>query len=151
MIKLSASVSKKVPLPEVEYSSHSCCAGAEVEVSDDASPRELRDRLRALYGMLEEAVDEQLQGNGEPVQRKALSEGPGNGLSKRAGGNGNGRMATDAQVRVILEIAAEHGLSEEQLEDVLREQYGADTPAGLSIKDASAVIDLLKNGREPRE
>ena len=30
MIKLNASVSKKVPLPDVEYSSRSCSAGAEV-------------------------------------------------------------------------------------------------------------------------
>ena len=41
MIKLSASVSKKIPLQDVECST-SCSAGAEAEMSNDTTPEELK-------------------------------------------------------------------------------------------------------------
>ena len=148
MIKLSASVSKKVPLVGVEYSSRYCSAGAEVEMSGDAGPEELKEKLRALYRTLEEAVDEQLQGNAQPANQKELPEETRRALSKRTGGNSNGRMATEAQVGAIHAIAAEHGLSQQQLQDMLREKYSTDTPENLSLKDASALIGLLKDGKE---
>lgn len=94
MIKLNASVSKKVPLPDVEYSSRSCSAGAEVEVSSGANAEELKEKLRALYLLLDQAVDEQLQGNREPTQQKKLPKETRQALSKRTEGNGNGRKAT---------------------------------------------------------
>jgi hypothetical protein len=148
MIKLSASVSKKVPLQDIEYSSRSCSAGAEVEMPGDASPEELKEKLRTLYRTLEEAVDEQLQGSAQPAHQKELPEETRRALSKRTGGNGNGRKATEAQVGAILAIAAEHGLSEQRLRDMLQEKYGTDAPENLSLKDASALIGLLKNGKE---
>jgi hypothetical protein len=148
MVKLSASVSKKVPLQNVEYSSRSCSAGAEVEMSSDASPEELKEKLLALYRTLEEAVDEQLEGNAQPSHQKELPEETRRALSKRTSSNGNGRKASEAQVGAIHAIAAEHGLSEQQLCDMLREKYSTDAPENLTLKDASALIGLLKNGKE---
>ena len=60
MIKLTAHVSKKVPLPGVEYSSRSFSAGIEVEVADGVDVSQLRGRLQVLYGLLESSVDEQI-------------------------------------------------------------------------------------------
>jgi hypothetical protein len=148
MIKLSASVSKKMPLADVEYSSRSCSAGAEVEMSGDASPEELTEKLRTLYLMLEEAVDEQLEGNAQPAHQKELPEETRKSLSKRAGSNSNGRKASEAQVGAIHAIAAGHGLSQQELGDMLQEKYSTDAPENLSLKDASALIGLVKNGKE---
>jgi hypothetical protein len=117
-------------------------------MSGDTGPEELKEKLHTLHLMLEEAVDEQLQGNAQPAHQKELPEETRGALSKRTGGNGNGRKATEAQARAIFAIAAEHGLSEQQLRDMLQEKYSTDAPENLSLTDASAVIGLLKNGRE---
>jgi hypothetical protein len=93
-------------------------------------------------------VNEQLQGNVQPAHQKELPEETRRALSKRTGSNSNGRKASEAQVRAIHAIAAEHGLSDQQLRDMLREKYGTDTPESLSLKNASAVIGLLKDGKE---
>ena len=150
MIKLSASVSKKVPLAGIEFSSRSCSAGAEVEVSGDAGLDELKAKLRTLYRTLEEAVDEQLQGDTGHVPQREIPEGVRRDLGRRmdANGNGNGRKATEAQVWAIFAIAAEHGLTDGQLQDMLREKYGTGDPEDLSLKDASGLISFLKNGKE---
>ena len=108
-------------------------------------------KLRVLYRSLEEAVDEQLEAHKEPSQQKELPEETRKALSKRTGSNGNGRKAIEAQVRAIFAIASERGLPEQQLREMLKEKYGSDTPEGLSLKDASALIGLLKNGKDGRE
>ena len=60
MIRLSANVSKKVPLPDVEFSSQQFSAGMEVELSSSVDKDELKGKIRALYGLLEESIDEQI-------------------------------------------------------------------------------------------
>ena len=68
MVKLSGFISRKVPVPGVAFSSRSCSAGMEVELSDTASTEAIRERLRGLYALLREAVAEQLEaGDRTPV------------------------------------------------------------------------------------
>ena len=150
MIKLSASVSKKVPVPEVEFSSQNYSAGMEVEASCDASEQAVRDRLRSLYGLLEEAIEEQIEGRAPrvpedrprpPQQRR---NGPGNG-----GGNGSSRSSTEAQQKAIHAIARSQGYSRQRLGGLISESFGVDSVSDLSIGEASSLIDTLKNnGKE---
>jgi hypothetical protein len=60
MVKLSGSISRKVPIAGIEFSSQSFSAGMEVEVSDGESSEVLKDRLRNLYALLGDAIDEQI-------------------------------------------------------------------------------------------
>ena len=45
MIRLSAGLSKKLPLQGVEFSSQSASAGIEVELADGASSEQIREKL----------------------------------------------------------------------------------------------------------
>ena len=68
MVKLSGFIGRKVPIPGIAFSSQSCSAGMEVELSDTESPEAARQRLRRLYALLREAVEEQLAaGEHSPV------------------------------------------------------------------------------------
>jgi hypothetical protein len=141
------------PLPDVDYSSCSCSAGAEVELASGVSPEELKEKLRALYGLLEEAVDEQLRGGPQPAPPEAqrpLPEKARRALAAQAGGNG--RKATRAQLKAIQAIAGERGMGEEDLAEWLEEEFSVERAEELSVKDASALIDRLKepsgNGKE---
>jgi hypothetical protein len=66
MIKLIGSVSRKVPIPDKEFSSQAFSAGMELEVSSDASFKEIKDKIKEMYGLLESSVKEQIISNGVP-------------------------------------------------------------------------------------
>ena len=66
MIKISANLSKKVPLPGVEYSSQQFGAAMEIEVSDADQPEAIHGRIRDLYALLSQSVDEQIAGAAQP-------------------------------------------------------------------------------------
>ncbi|MBI2942765.1 MAG: hypothetical protein HYY25_01070 [Candidatus Wallbacteria bacterium] len=79
------------------------------------------------------------------------SNGNGKGNGDGHGGNGNGShvsprsVATAAQLRAIRTLARQAGTSPE---GVCREHYGHTRVEELSVRDASGLIDALKNGRE---
>ena len=156
MIKLSANVSKKVPIPGLEYSSQSFNAGMEVEVASNITRGDLKEKYHELYRILEDSIREQIEAAGDTPQQTAPSQRPqkperrsgGNGRGGNGrGGNGNGgnggfKKATEAQARAVFAIARSNG---RQMDDVLQ-PYGVSSPYQLSIGDASTLIDTLKNG-----
>lgn len=147
MIRIHACTQKKVPLPGYEYSSHSFSAGLEVEASDADDPEAIRRRLRELYELVNQAVDEQIAAAGQAATTSPAAQPPaptgsnGSGRASRtARGNGREVQATAAQVRAIRSIAGEQNLD---LAAVLA-PYRVNSPADLSIRDASRVIDDMK-------
>ena len=176
MIKLNANVSKKVPIPDMEYSSQNFSAGMEIEVSSNISKGELKDKYRELYRVLSESIREQLAeasisssqmpqpqnhntrrhqqvhsgGNGRGGNGYGSNGHVGNGHGGNGhggkNGNGNGKKATDAQVRAIYAIANSKGLDKQRIQNMLSESYGVSYPNQLHIGDASSLIDQLKNG-----
>jgi hypothetical protein len=139
MIKLSASVSKKVPIDGLDYSSRSYSAGLETEMPSGCSADELQCRLKQLYGLLEMAVDEQIS------HPRSIPERTSNTPS-RSKGNGNGkpngsiheRSATRAQMKAIRAIAREHGMTDAELDSIIRREFSAEDLAVLSVRQASA-------------
>ena len=61
MLKLTASLSEKLPVVGIEYSSKSASAGIEVEMPSAANSEDIRHRLKQVYAVLEFSVDDQLQ------------------------------------------------------------------------------------------
>ncbi|MFH0796990.1 MAG: hypothetical protein V2A65_08050 [Candidatus Omnitrophota bacterium] len=64
MVKLTGSVSRKVPIPGTEFSSQCFLAGMEIEVGNDASSEDVHKKFQEMYGILEKAVKEQIVSNG---------------------------------------------------------------------------------------
>jgi len=165
MIKLSANVSKKVPMPEIQFSSRCCSAGIEVELSSATDSKKVLAKLKRLYATLEEAVDEQLRGprhasgpcpgpaespSPDPVLHDGRQAENGSGRSgprccENGNGNGKGRPATDAQVRAIAAIASDLGIDDDGLCELLGDRYAVNQPNELTVGEASSLIDELKD------
>ena len=82
MIKLTASIMKKVPIDGLDYSSRSASAGMEVEMPSGAKAEDVMCRLKQLHAVLEIAVDEQLSNprqNSDQGHRR-----PNNGKGRKA-------------------------------------------------------------------
>lgn len=171
MIKISANLSKKVPLPGVEYSSQQFGAAMEIEVSDADQPEAIHGRIRDLYALLSQSVDEQIAGASQqpangyqapavivaPVRTQPVQSAPpvqqrpaytnGNGRNRVAAantnGNGNGRKitCTEAQAKCIYAICKAQGIV---MADVLAD-YNVGDVHDLHVKDASRLIDDLKS------
>ena len=130
MLKLNVGFSRKVG--EANYGSRGASLQLELELDSGLvqQPDKLQDRIRRLYAMARQAVEEELRGqNGRPEM------------------NGNGRhespapRATAAQLRAVRAIADRQRLD---LPSFLREQYGAASADELTLPQDSRLIDDLK-------
>ena len=169
MIRLSANLSKKIPLPGIQFSSQQFGASLEIEVSDADKSEAIQARIRELYSLLSLSIDEQIgaahpstapvqNGNGhaappsppapQPVQqqqRNGYATGRNRVANVAANGNGNGRRvnATEAQCRAIYAICKAQGID---MAAALADFNVADAK-DLHVKDASRLIDQLKSGQ----
>jgi hypothetical protein len=155
MIKLSANLSKKVPMPDVEFSSQSYGAAMEIEVSDSADAPEITGRLEAIYKLLEKSIDGQIAhastGKTAPMQpQKRPFLGEPNGKPPAEGSNGNGSPrrgnghASPAQIKMIFAVSKDKGMDRNGLIELLKADYGVEKPDDLSVKQASDVIGKLQ-------
>ena len=142
MIKLSASLMKKLP-GDVEYSSRSYSAGIEVELQSGARPEELQGQLRRLYELLDAAVNEQMKGE--------YPSTPSTPKASRRSHKGSQRKATEAQVNAITAIAHDRGVGDEGLAELMQEEFGVGSVTGLTIGQASELIDILKENGKARQ
>lgn len=183
MSKLSATLSKKVPIPGLEYSSQSFSCGLELELSGEQTQDSIRQNIRKLYTLLHAAIDEEIReatanppvfmstpqnasrGGGEADtnrwrgrsygdNRQTRWSKPG-GNSRYGGGsqhdgNRHAGRATQAQVKAIFGISKTNGLERRDLQELLEERFNVSQPDDLSVKQASKLIETLKEegGRE---
>ena len=131
MLKLNCGVSRKTS--DNNFGSRGATAHFEVEIESSLirEPDQLRDKIRYLYRLAKEAVDEELAKGDDTV-----SPAPTNGRLAV-----NGRSATQSQVRAIHAIASRNRV---ELPELLRQRFQADQPGDLSITQASQLIDELK-------
>lgn len=159
-LRLNVGLSKKIGLPD--YGSLGASVNLELELDSGAvgDPDRLRHQIRHLFGMAKLSVEEELSGqqsgqqNGNGHGRDPHSNGNDNAHTHRvashpSGGNGhvsrlptNGRGATISQVRAIRAITGRQRLDLGQLLD---RRFNLQRPEDLSLADASALIDELKN------
>ena len=149
MIKLSANVSKKVPVPDVEFSSQSYSAGMEIEVAERSGKDDLKQKIRSLYALLEEAIDGQIKGGAQNTKPQRNPPSASRKDSSNSAAGNNGRRATEAQVKAIFAIGRDRGYSKQEIQSMVSKRFEAEKPSELSIAQASSLIDMLKgNGKE---
>ena len=144
-VRLSGSISRKIPIKGVEFSSQSFGASLEIEINS-ANAGEVQAQLAQLYASLNQGIDAQIATASQPVQSQPTPPvQPRNGVSttnRVAGIVGNGKRitATEAQQRVIFAICKSQNLD---VAAVLADFNVADS-RDLHVKDASKLIDQLK-------
>jgi len=155
MIKLSANLCKKVPIAGTNYSSQSFMAGLEVELSDAAALPEVQARIREVYTLLEQSINEQIAahqtaaGNAPRQEQSREQSGPARRADYRRGEDRRESReapypASQAQRKAIAAIAQERGLPEDGLADIIRQEFGKGRPEELTLREASRLIGLLK-------
>ena len=177
-VKLNIGLSRKVG--EANYGSRGASINLEVELDNGvlSDPGQLRDRVHDLYVLARESVDEELQrpadaspgefshanGNGQG-RTNGVANGNGhsnghasNGHSNNSNSNNsnssngqNGRVevarATQSQIRAIFAISKRQGLDPHTL---ISERFRVHKMEDLTIREASSLIDDLKNGSAVR-
>ena len=144
MLKLNVGFTKKVG--EANYGSRGASVNLELESEGNLAgePERLRERMRYLFALAKASVEEELNGQAAPASNGS------NEKPKDVHGNGqaNGRRrdatrkATASQARALHVIADRQGIG---LASLLWERFGVDQAGDLSITEASALIDELKN------
>lgn len=144
MLRLNVGYTKKVG--EANFGSRGASANLELELDSSLAgdADRLKERVRYLYALAKQSVEEELAaapgtvGNGHPASNGNGTATPSNGTSRR---RDNTRRATASQVRALNAIADRAGID---LGEKLLAAYGTREPTELSIVEASQCIDQLK-------
>ena len=144
-VKINIGLSKKVGLPD--YGSLGASAHVEFELDggyDNGSTDKFQDAVRRAYAACRQAVEaeltvkEQCPGPQSRGQHQSLAT---NRVANQTNPGTQTRGATTSQVRAIYAIANRNGVA---LAGVLS-QFNVSRADELSIRDASSLIDQLKN------
>ncbi len=142
-LKLNVGLTKKVGEPN--FGSRGASVNFEVELEADLirEPDQLREKVRYLFALAKDAVEEELNGNSPASSNDRHGNGSSHNGNSSNGNyrSSNGRPATASQVRAIHAIASRNHVD---LDGQLKE-FGVSTPNDLSISQASELIDALKS------
>ena len=142
MIKLTGSVSRKIPIPGMDFSSQSFGAGMEVEVGNNASTEEIQKKFKETYNLLETSVKEQITANGKvapkkkesaKVQKKEPKKTPEREVPQDSKEPAP-KKATSPQITMIERLANQLGLSQSDKAKAL---------AVKTVKEASQQIKKM--------
>ncbi|ADB18072.1 hypothetical protein Psta_3408 [Pirellula staleyi DSM 6068] len=127
---------------EANYGSRGASVNLEVELESSLvrEPDQLREKIRYLFRLAKEAVEEELKGEAAPPATNGHANGNGHG-SGRHQHPAKRRSATASQVRAL------HGIATRQAIDLASEvaaRYGVKRADELSITEASELIDAFK-------
>ena len=144
MLKLNVGFTKKVG--EAHYGSRGASVNLELELDSSlvGDTDRLKERIRHLFGLAKASVDEELvQAPANGAAKNGQRDSPqtnGNGHTNGRRRDGT-RWATASQVRALNAIADRKQIS---LPELLTERFQIHDPAGLTITEASSLIDELK-------
>lgn len=138
MLKAIVSYSKKIPVPDSEYSSQGYSLSLETEVPE-TDPVAIQGRLHDTFELVKSSVEQELA-QGKAVKSPTKAEGP-SGASREA-------KASNKQIKFISDLALSQGLNPGQLNARIRDQFGADSLYDLDRKQASQLLDTLQVRRK---
>lgn len=146
-LKLNVGLARKVGEPN--YGSRGASVNMELEVDGSLAgePDKLQDRIRRMFTLVRNSLEEELHGatGSEPAVNDGKTHANGNGSGS---GNGNGkqdqaggRLATASQVKALYAIAKSRGVN---LTSFLRAHFQLAKPEALTLRQASTAIDEMK-------
>ena len=141
--KITVGLQQKVGQPN--YGSLGATCQIELSIHDDDARHAeiLADHIRGAFACCRDRIDEQLSSaaSAQDTLPTAHSSPP-----SRPASNGRTRPASEAQIRAMHAIASKQGVV---LASELEAQFGVTTPAELTIRQASQMIDALKSTTQP--
>ncbi len=144
MLKAIVSYSKKVPVPESDYSSQGFSLSLETEVPEtDAAG--IQARLHQTFELVKASVEQELaqakNGNHQPQPESRPSQPP-----QRS--NAVADKASNKQIKFITDLANQRGIALSEINADVRRRYGVDGLYDLTRKQASEVLDELNGKRK---
>lgn len=135
-MNMNVGLSKKVG--EANYGSRGATVNLESEVDSALvnDPPRLRERIRQMFHLARDAIQEELSGSG--TNGHAGSSQHNNGHNQN--GNQRDRAATDAQCRVLRTIAQRQN---RDLGQLLNQRFNCNQPEQITLRQASELIDQL--------
>ena len=151
-IKLNVGTSKKIGLPDYGSAGSQCNLEIELDSSALDQPEEFHRRVREAYAACRAAVEDELanhRANGTTDTRPTTQpKTEYRNSSPPERGNGNRFPVSDKQMRFISQLTkAVKGLTARKLDDYCQQTYGVACKE-LSSKDASRLIDDLKQAKD---
>ena len=134
MIKAIVSYSKKLPVPEADFSSQGYSLSLETEVPD-TEPGAIRAKLHSTFELVKAAVEDELSGNAQPAPAT-----PGKETAKSD-------KASNAQIKFLTDLCGQKNIPLAQLNQQIRQQYGVGGLYDLTRKQASEILDDLNGKR----
>lgn len=122
---------------EANYGSRGASVNLEVELESSLvrEPDQLREKIKYLFKLARESVEEELKGEAAPPATNG--HGHSNGRHHPA----KRRCATASQVRALRAIATRQAID---LASEVSSRYGVKRADDLSISEASELIDAFK-------
>ena len=142
MIKLNAGISRKVGEPN--YGSRGATVNVELELESGAAQdvRQLHERIRKLFAVARDAVNEELGLSTAPPEQNGHGGPPRNG-----NGGTTTRPASEAQIRAVNAICARLGLDAHK---EAHQRLGRGIQE-MTLREASRLIDELKALAPPEQ
>ncbi len=144
MLKAIVSYSKKVPVPDSDYSSQGFSLSLETEVPE-TEPVAIQARLHQTFEMVKAAVEQELaqakNGNHQPQPESRPSQAPQRSNSVQD-------KASNKQIKFITDLANQRGIALSEINADVRRRYGVDGLYDLTRKQASEVLDELNGKRK---
>jgi hypothetical protein len=149
-IRVNVGLSRKVGEPNYGSRGASVNIEAELDTALVSDPARLKDHLKHLFGLVRNALAEELNNHTsqQPAPAPKTTTPNGSAATPRHVTSGTPpaqrsgtRMATAAQAKALWAISRQSGID---LRTVLREQFSVGRPEELSMSQASALIDDLK-------
>ena len=136
MLKLTASYSKKVPVPESEYSSQSyhCCV--EIEIAEGLSKEQLDSRIHETFSIVKNSVENELHGGKSTVPQSQNSKPQ---TDPSHGQKNQDVSASPKQIKFLLDLARTNGVTPEQI----KSRYRVNSLEELTRTQCSKAIDEL--------
>lgn len=135
MLKAIVSYSKKIPVPESEYSSQGYSLSLETEVVE-TDPAAIQARLHDTFELVKNQVEQELaNGNGQAGESKpGAPDTRPNAPAK----------ASNKQIKFMTDLWVRGGGTVADLNARIREEFGCDGLYDLDRKQASRLLDELK-------
>lgn len=142
MLKAIVSYSKKVPVPDADFSSQGFSLSLETEVTE-TDPTAIQARLHQTFELVKASVEQELiQAKGAPAQQQ---DRPNQQPQRN---NGGVEKASNKQIKFITDLANQRGIGLSDLNADVRQKYGVGGLYDLTRKQASELLDEMNGKRK---